>query len=58
MNQKKKTTQQLNFSVPIGLFMKFEALWVREKTKRLGDKIKKPDLLIEIIRKGLEHWPK
>ena len=55
---KKKLFQTINFSLPIGLWQKFEAIWLEEKNKTDDKKLRKADLLILIFKKGLENWNK
>ena len=55
---KKKLFQTINFSLPIGLWQKFEAIWLEEKNKTDDKKLRKADLIILIFKKGLEHWNK
>mgnify|MGYP005828273761 CR=1 FL=1 len=55
---KKKLFQTINFSLPIGLWQKFEAIWLEEKNKTDDKKLRKSDLLILIFKKGLENWNK
>ena len=55
---KKKLFQTINFSLPIGLWQKFEAIWLEEKNKTEDKKLRKADLIISIFKKGLEHWNK
>ena len=58
MDVKKKLFQTINFSLPIGLWQKFEAIWLEEKNKTDDKKLRKADLLILIFKKGLENWNK
>ena len=59
MNEvKKKLFQQINISIPIGLWQKFEAIWLKEKNKTEDKKLRKADLLILIFKKGLDNWNK
>jgi len=55
---KKKLFQTINFSLPIGLWQKFEAIWLEEKNKTEDKKLRKADLIISIFKKGLENWNK
>ena len=55
---KKKLFQTINFSLPIGLWQKFEAIWFEEKNKTDDKKLRKADLIILIFKKGLENWNK
>jgi len=55
---KKKLFQTINFSLPIGLWQKFEAIWLEEKNKTEDKKLRKADLIILIFKKGLENWNK
>ena len=55
---KKKLFQTINFSLPIGLWQKFEAIWLEEKNKTDDKKLRKADLIILIFKKGLENWNK
>ena len=58
MEVKKKLFQTINFSLPIGLWQKFEAIWLEEKNKTDDKKLRKADLIILIFKKGLENWNK
>jgi len=58
MEVKKKLFQTINFSLPIGLWQKFEAIWLEEKNKTADKKLRKADLIISIFKKGLENWNK
>lgn len=59
MNEvKKKLFQQINISIPIGLWQKFEVIWLDEKNKTEDKKLRKADLIVSIFKKGLEHWNK
>lgn len=59
MNEvKKKLFQQINISIPIGLWQKFEAIWLKEKNKTEDKKLRKADLIILIFKKGLKDWNK
>lgn len=59
MNEvKKKLFQQINISIPIGLWQKFEAIWLKEKNKTEDKKLRKSDLIILIFKKGLKDWNK
>tara|TARA_R100000278_G_C5398922_1_gene138846 strand:- start:277 stop:474 length:198 start_codon:yes stop_codon:yes gene_type:complete len=58
MKVKKKLFQQLNFRVPIGLWQRFEMIWLEEKNKTEDKKVLKADLQVEIFKKGLENWKK
>ena len=55
---KKKLFQTINFSLPIGLWQKFESIWLEEKNKTEDKKLRKADLLILIFKKGLDNWNK
>ena len=55
---KKKLFQTINFSLPIGLWQKFESIWLEEKNKTEDKKLRKADMLIMIFKKGLENWNK
>ena len=55
---KKKLFQTINFSLPIGLWQKFEAIWLEEKNKTDDKKLRKADLIVSIFKKGLENWNK
>ena len=55
---KKKLFQTINFSLPIGLWQKFEAIWLEEKNKTEDKKLRKADLIVSIFKKGLENWNK
>ena len=58
MEVKKKLFQTINFSLPIGLWQKFESIWLEEKNKTEDKKLRKADLLILIFKKGLDNWNK
>ena len=49
---KKKLFQTINFSLPIGLWQKFEAIWLEEKNKTEDKKLRKADLIVLIFKKG------
>ena len=55
---KKKLFQTINFSLPIGLWQKFETIWLEEKNKTEDKKLRKADLIVSIFKKGLENWNK
>lgn len=58
MMKKNKLFQQINFKLPIGLWVNFEEVWLKEKNKRQDKRLRKQDLLVEIFRKGIENWNK
>ena len=58
MEVKKKLFQQINISIPIGLWQKFETIWLDEKNKTADKKLRKADLIVSIFKKGLETWNK